>query len=126
MDGCRLNMSHCTPDSAQALAKMVRRVSAERGRPIALGADIRGPKLRIGEVAGGSVVLECGALVHLVSEGGISDARSISVDYPHLTDDLRPGDPVLLNDGAIQLRVEGVRRGGALCRVEKGGVLSSN
>jgi len=57
MDGCRLNMSHCTPDSAQALAKMVRRVSAERGRPIALGADIRGPKLRIGEVAGGSVVL---------------------------------------------------------------------
>jgi len=57
MNGCRLNMSHCTPDSAQALAKMVRRVSAERGRPIALGADIRGPKLRIGEVAGGSVVL---------------------------------------------------------------------
>jgi pyruvate kinase len=125
MDGCRLNMSHCTPDSARSLSTAVRRLAAERGHPIALGADIRGPKLRIGEVRGGSVTLDKGAVIRLVGEKGLSDATVISANYPPLAEDLRPGDPVLLNDGAIQLRVEEVRQGSVHCRVEKGGRLTS-
>ncbi|HEX2924518.1 MAG TPA: pyruvate kinase [Chloroflexota bacterium] len=125
MDGCRLNMSHCTPDTAAALAATVRRLAAERGRPIPLGADIRGPKLRIGEVRGGRVVLDREATVRLIVGRDLSDATAIYVDYPHLTEDLRPGKPVLLNDGLIQLRVKEVRQGTALCLVEKGGELTS-
>lgn len=125
MDGCRINMSHGSHDSARRLIATVRRVSRETGRPIAIGADLRGPKLRIGDVAGGSVSLQEGSVFHLTPEDRLSDAQVASVDYPHLLEDVRPGDPVLLNDGALRLRVEGVRRDRVVCRVEKGGELTS-
>ncbi len=125
MDGCRINMSHCSHELGRELAATVRRLSAELGRPIALGADLRGPKLRIGDVAGGTVLLAEGSSLHLTSEDRATDCHTISVDYPFLAEDVRPGDPILLNDGAIALRVEEVRGGRVVCRVEKGGPLSS-
>ncbi|MHB0868758.1 MAG: pyruvate kinase [Chloroflexota bacterium] len=125
MDACRLNMSHCSHESGEWLIATVRRLSAEAGRPIAIGADLRGPKLRIGDVEGGSVMLENGARLELVSVDRPSDHRTISVDYPYLAEDVRPGAPILLNDGAIALRVEEVWQGRVICQVEKGGILSS-
>ncbi len=125
MDGCRLNMSHCTPDWAREITSLVRLVAAERGRPMALGADIRGPKLRIGEVSGGRIVLDREATVRLTTGEDPSDPTTIYVNYLNLLEGLRPGDPVLLNDGAIQLRVEAIQGTAAICRVEKGGELTS-
>ncbi len=125
MDGCRLNMSHCSHDLGRKLVATVRRLSAERDQPIAIGADLRGPKLRIGDVTGGSVLLEQGAILQLTSEDRVTDRQTISVDYPYLAEDLHNGDPILLNDGAIALQVEEVRRDRVVCRVEKGGPLSS-
>lgn len=125
MEGCRLNMSHCSPGQVCELVAMVRRVSAERGRPVAIGADLRGPKLRIGDVAGGGIVLEEGAALELTSEDRLTVPGLVSVDYPHLAKDVRPGDPVLLNDGALRLRVDAVRQDRVVCTVEKGGSLTS-
>lgn len=125
MDGCRLNMSHCSHEQARALTGEVRRCAAELGRTIAVGADLRGPKLRIGEVAGGQVVLRTGLRVDLVAGNSPSDEAVISVDYPHLAEDVAVGRSVLLNDGAIVLRVEGVDGGRVTCRVVKGGPLTS-
>ncbi len=125
MDGCRINMSHCSHEIGRQLVAAVRRLADEMGRPMALGADLRGPKLRIGEVTGGSVLLVDGDHLQLTSEGRPTDHQTISVEYPFLTEAVRPGDPILLNDGFIALRVEEVRADRVICRVEKGGPLSS-
>lgn len=125
MDGCRLNMSHCSYELATRIIESVRRVASERGRPLAVGGDLKGPKLRIGEVRGGEVELHQGAALTLTTEPRLSDAVVVSVDYPYLCEGLRPGDPVLLNDGFIQLRVETLDGNNVACRVEKGGLLTS-
>lgn len=125
MDGCRLNMSHCSHPLGRQIIEHVRHLAAERNRPVAIGADLKGPKLRIGDVAGGSVVLEVGAALRLTSEPRLSDSDTVWVNYPHLAGDVRPGDPILLNDGFIALRVEGVAGSDVACRVETGGQLAS-
>ena len=125
MDGCRLNMSHCSHGQARELTALVRRVSKELRRPIAIAADLRGPKLRIGDVAGGAVFLKDGATVVLTSEDRITEQGLISVNYPYLAEDVHPGDPVLLNDGAIALRVETIKEKRVICSIEKGGELTS-
>lgn len=125
MDGCRLNMSHCSPGQVRELVAEARRLSSERNRPIAIGADLRGPKLRISDVDGGGILLEEGATFELTSEDRPSVPGLISVNYPYLADDVHPGDPVLLNDGVFRLRVESVKQGRVTCIVEKGGVLTS-
>lgn len=125
MDGCRINMSHGSQRQARELMDMARGAAAEMGRPLAIGADLQGPKLRIGEVAGGSVLVAEGSEFRLTSREVQCDGRIASVDYPHLAEDARPGDPVLLSDGAIVLRVESVAEGVVTCRVLKGGPLSS-
>jgi pyruvate kinase len=125
MDGCRLNMSHCSHKLGNQLVERVRRAAAEIGRPAAIGADLKGPKLRIGEVAGGSVVLEEGSRIRVTPKPQVSDAATVSVDYRHLAEDVREGDPILLNDGFIVLRVEEIAGGCVSCRVEKGGTLTS-
>jgi pyruvate kinase len=103
----------------------VRRVSVELNRHIGVGADLKGPKLRIGEVAGGAVEIRDGDLFRLGVGNHPGDRKGATVEYPHLMEDLRPGDPVMLSDGALVLRVEAVESDAVRCRVEKGGVLSS-
>lgn len=125
MDGCRINMSHCSPEQARELVKAIRQLSLERNRPIAIGADLRGPKLRISDVEGESILMEEGTIIELTAEDRPTVPGLISVNYPYLSEDVRPGDPVLLNDGIFRLRVESVKQGRVICVVEKGGNLTS-
>lgn len=123
MDACRLNMSHCSHEMGQGIVASVREAAESRGGAVPIGADLRGPKLRIGDVAGGSVALEEGTAVLLTSEPDISTAARISIDYPDLAASLRPGNTVFLHDGFIALRVERVSDREVLCVVETGGML---
>lgn len=125
MDGCRLNMSHCSHDLGRRLVGLVRQISREAGREIPIGADLRGPKLRIGDVVGGEVRLVDGQILWLTPNPAPTDARTASVEYPFLAEDLHPGDPVLMNDGLLVLRVEELRPPEVACRVVKGGILRS-
>ncbi len=125
MDSCRLNMSHCSHELGRQIIRHVQTAASQRNQPVAIGADLKGPKLRIGDVAGGSVALETGAVLRLTSEPRLSDSTSLWVDYEHLTGDVRPGDPILINDGFIVLRVEEVAGHEVVCRVATGGQLSS-
>ncbi len=125
MDACRLNMSHCSHELGRQIVRNVRSAASERNQPVAIGADLKGPKLRIGDVVSGSVYLEAGTAVRLTSEWRLSDPTTIWVDYDHLATDVRPGDPILMNDGFIALRVEEVAGREVLCRVVMGGRLSS-
>lgn len=125
MDAARVNMSHSSEHQIRELARAIREVSRELGRPVAVGADLKGPKLRIGTMRGGTVSLRDGASFSLRSGEGTGSEEVAYVNYRYLLDDLVPGRVILLADGAIVLRSEQRRHDSVVCRVEKGGDLSS-
>jgi pyruvate kinase len=124
MDVARLNTSHGTLEGHVEALAMVRRVARAEGRPIAVLMDLGGPKLRTGPTEGGRPIqLEAAGRIRLTSEPVTGNAGVVSVAYPRLTEDVRPGERVLLDDGRIELEVLAVSRGGLDCRVVYGGLL---
>ena len=119
MDGARLNLSHGTQDDHARTAELVREAEKDAGRPIALIADLQGPKLRVGDL-GDDVVLERRRLDRHRGGGRRSGGRS-PVAPAVLGSVLRPGNDVLIDDGLVRLRVENVERGRARCAVIAGG-----
>jgi pyruvate kinase len=124
MDGARLNLSHGTHDEHRERAKLVRATEAELGRPIALIADLQGPKLRIGELEG-PVTLARGEDV-VVAGGERFDNGELPVSPAVISEVLQPGHEVLIDDGLVRLRVEAIERGRARCAVLTGGVVTSH
>ncbi len=108
MDVARLNFSHGTPATHARSAERVRGAASSVARPVALLADLAGPKIRLGELAGGELTLEAGQPFTLHGGGRRppGDASAASVTYARLARDVRPGDRILLADGAAELRVE--------------------
>jgi pyruvate kinase len=86
--------------------------------------DLPGPKYRTGPLKGGSVILKKGAPVVLTTRALEGDAQEVSVNLPSLPRDVRVGDSVLLDDGAMQLKVEHIRGTEVVCRVVVGGTLT--
>src|SRR5919109_3206276 len=124
MDGARLNLSHGTHDEHRERARLVRGTEADVGRPIALIADLQGPKLRIGELPN-PVRLARGE--DIVVAGGESSADGeLPVSPAVIGEVLQPGHEVLIDDGLVRLRVEAIEAGRARCAVLAGGVVSSH
>ncbi len=119
MDGARLNFSHGTHDDHGQSAARVRAAQAAAGRPIALIADLQGPKLRIGDLAE-SVVVRAGEQVVVAGEEAARDG-DLPVAPAVLGSVLEPGHDVLIADGRVRLRVTKVEAGRALCEVVTGG-----
>ena len=124
MDGARLNLSHGTHDEHRERARLVRATEAELGHPIALIADLQGPKLRIGELDG-PVTLTRGEEI-VVAGGERSDDGELPVSPAVIGEVLQPGHEVLIDDGLARLRVDEVELGRARCAVLAGGVVSSH
>ena len=125
VDVVRLNLSHGAREQHLAHVALVRAVAREVGRNVAVLADLQGPKIRVGELEGEGVTLPSGATCELVAGVEKADPPAIPVTYEHLAADVRPGDRVLLDDGAIELRVRSVRGDRVTCEVVRGGVLRS-
>jgi pyruvate kinase len=126
MDVARLNFSHGTHEEHAAVISELRRLSAERRRPIAILQDLAGVKIRIGGIGAGAVKISAGAEFTLTSRAVPGDAREVSLDYPDLTRSVKPGDTLLLADGEIELCVEETSGTDIRCRVVAGGTLSSH
>ncbi len=124
MDGARLNMSHGNHDDHRMRAVRVREAEAESGRPIALIADLQGPKLRVGDLAE-PIMLERGTSIVIAGEDAAHD-DDIPVSPAVLGSVLRVGNEVLIDDGHIKLHVDAVERGRARCTVTVAGVVSSH
>ena len=126
----RLNFSHGSLDDHAALAGRVRGVATELRREVAVLGDLRGPKIRIGEVEEGGALLEPGDRVIFqrqpcVARRGGPPVR-FSTTYPGLVDDVRIGERVLINDGAIRLLVISRDDDDSFtCRVTVGGRVTS-
>lgn len=121
-DVVRLNFAHGTPDDHLRRLRAARQAAEQVGMPLAVLQDLPGAKLRVGPLPDGSLTLEPGRDVVLSTGAGTADGV-IPVAYPHLTDDVRPGDRIYLQDGEIALSVRGVEATAVRCRVESGGVL---
>ena len=127
VDVVRLNFSHGSAQDHVARATLVRETAARVGKPVALMADLQGPKIRVGRFAGGKVMLEPGqpfVLDAQRTEPG--DAGIVGLDYKELPRDVRPGDMLLLNDGLIVITVDAVRGQAVHTSVKLGGELSNN
>jgi pyruvate kinase len=124
MDAARLNMSHGTQDDHAASAALVRAVQEELGRPLALIADLQGPKLRVGALAG-ERRLVAGEQVVVVGEASASDGE-LPIAPAVVGDVLQPGHDVLIDDGLVRLRVDELDGGRALCTVVVGGHVRAN
>jgi pyruvate kinase len=124
MDAARLNFSHGTHDDHVANAKRVRDVQSAISRPLALIADLQGPKLRIGDLTA-PVQLEIGETV-VVAGGDAVRVDDLPVAPAVLGSVLAPEHDVLVDDGHVRLRVERMDNGRAFCRVVTGGVVESH
>ena len=126
MNVARLNFSHGTHSEHGELITTIRHISSTLGQPIAIIQDLSGPKIRIGQIAAGSVHIESGASLILTTRQVRGDEHEISVTYSDLPKDLSPGDTLLLSDGALELEVVETTSEDIKCRVQIGGLLSSH
>ncbi|MBT9596724.1 MAG: pyruvate kinase, partial [Vitreoscilla sp.] len=127
VDVVRLNFSHGKAQDHIDRAALVRECAARVGKPIALMADLQGPKIRVGKFAEGKVMLENGS--PFVLDAGRTepgDLNGVGLDYKELPRDVKPGDTLLLNDGLIVLTVERVLGEQVHTKVKIGGELSNN
>jgi len=127
MDVARLNFSHGThAEHAQTIAR-VREASGRLEKPIAILADLQGPKIRTGPLAGGGpVVLRAGQKFTLTTQRILGDASGVSTTYRGLPHDVRKGNRILLSDGLIELRVLQTHPGRVVCEVVNGGELGEH
>ena len=123
MNVARFNFSHGGPNIHAPYIRQLREVGEEVGCSSAILQDLCGPKIRTGEMAGGSAMLEVGAIFTLTTRSVPGDASEVSVTYPALPRDCRRGDSILLDDGNIALHVEKTTETDVICSVVDGGVL---
>ncbi|PQO24367.1 pyruvate kinase [Rhodobacteraceae bacterium WD3A24] len=123
-DVFRLNMSHGTHDDITRRHGIIRQVEADLDRPIAILADLQGPKLRVGTFANGALDLEEGQAFRLDLDPAPGDHRRVSLPHPEIFAALEPGARLLVNDGKIRLKVEACDAESADCTVMVGGTIS--
>ena len=124
MDVARINFSHGSQEQHAATIRNVREAAAAAGRPIAVLADLQGPKIRVGLLPE-PVELKPGDRVTFAPEGEHLDGE-LPTTYHELASDVEEGDVVLLADGLMELIVEDVAPPRVAMRVIHGGSLGSN
>ena len=125
LDAVRLNFSHGTQEQHAAAYARVRAASAKAGRPVAVLADLQGPKIRIGKVKDGGMEVPTGSTLVITSRKVEGADGVVSTEYAALPRDVRPGLAILLDDGKIAIKVREVRGDDVIADVVAGGVLSS-
>jgi len=124
-DVFRLNMSHGTHDEIRARHAIIRQIEQDRGRPIAILADLQGPKLRVGTFANEAEELLEGQSFRLDLSDEPGDAHRVCLPHKEIFAALEPGATLLVNDGKIRLSVKACGADYADCVVEVGGTISN-
>ena len=125
-DVFRLNMSHGTHDDIKARHTIIRQVETDTGRPIAILADLQGPKLRVGVFANpaGEDLVE-GAKFRMDLSAAPGDINRVQLPHPEIFAALEPGASLLVNDGKIAVKVDRCGKDFADCTVTVGGTISN-
>ena len=126
LDVARLNMSHGDHDAHRAAYQAVRAASDASGRSVGVLVDLQGPKIRLGRFAAGPVTLAAGQEFTITGQDVPGDQNEVSVSYPALAGDVRPGTRLLVDDGRVVLEVTAVRGERVRTRVLVGGPVSDH
>ena len=126
MDIARLNFSHGTHAGHKKIIEVIRSVSQDLNKHIAILQDLQGPKIRVGHFTDGQVTLSPGASFTLTTRDIPGSTNIASVSYPSFAKDVKSGDTVLLDDGLISLKVSEIHGEDVLCKVLYGGILSDH
>jgi pyruvate kinase len=126
VDAFRLNFSHGSHEQHAERYRSIRAVEEAVGRPVAVVADLQGPKLRLGIFREGRVELAVGQAFRLDLDPSPGDASHIGLPHPEVYAVLQPGTELLLDDGRVRLLVERVGEDHAETRVVVGGSLSDH
>ncbi|MCC9306940.1 pyruvate kinase [Kitasatospora sp. RB6PN24] len=126
MNVARLNMSHGSHSEHEERYLKVRQVAEDTGRTIGVLADLQGPKIRLATFANGPVTVDNGDTFTITTEDVPGDQHMCGTTYKGLPGDVKPGDPILINDGVIALEVVSVDGPRVRTVVVEGGVLSNN
>jgi len=124
-DVFRLNMSHLPREKLKERVAMIRSVEAKFKRPIAILADLQGPKLRVGAFEGDGAMLVQGQSFTLDADTTPGTAKRVHLPHPEILSSLEPGHTVLIDDGKLRLRVKSVKQGSATTSVEVAGKISN-
>ncbi|SEL41520.1 pyruvate kinase [Roseovarius azorensis] len=124
-DVFRLNMSHGAHSEIAERHRIIRQIEDELDSPIAILADLQGPKLRVGTFANGEEELTEGAAFRLDLDETEGDATRVCLPHPEIFAALEPGANLLVNDGKIRLRVTDCGKDFASCEVIIGGTISN-
>ena len=125
MNVARLNFSHGTYPEQQSKIDLIKQVRQELGLPIAIMLDTKGPEYRIRTFESGRITLNEGDDFIFTTDEVEGDRHRVSVNYKHLTENLKPGDRILVNNGLVVFEVTGIRGSDVQTRVIVGGELSN-
>ena len=126
VDVVRLNFSHGMAQDHLDRAELIKKVARKVGRPVAIMADLQGPKIRVGKFKEGKVTLEKGQSFILDAACDMGDEQRVGLDYKELPRDVAKGAVLLLDDGRVVLDVVDVRGSEIHTTVRHGSVLSNN
>jgi len=126
MNVARFNFSHGSHAEHEERYQRVRKVAAETGRAVGVLADLQGPKIRLAKFADGPVELVAGDEFVITTEDVAGDKSQCGTTYKGLPGDVSQGDPILINDGNVALRVIEVEGQRVRTLVVEGGVVSDH
>ena len=124
MNVARFNFSHGDYEEQRNRMDLLKRVREEQGKPVAILLDTKGPEIRTGVLEDGKkVMLSEGADFTLYTKELVGNASGCSITYAGLTEDVKQGNRILIDDGLIELEVKEVEEAAIHCRVVNGGEL---
>ena len=127
MNVARLNFSHGSYEVHGQMVKLLRSLSEELDLPLTILQDLQGPKIRVGKLPDEGIFLEEGASLTLVPLADWQgQENTVSIDYPYVAEEAKPGTQVLLDDGLLELKVKEVKGNEVICQVVEGGILKSH
>ena len=122
----RLNFSHGTHDDKAKIIDFIKQINKTEPYNIAILADLQGPKLRVGEIENGEMVITPGDILTFTNEKCIGTKEKIYVSYPNFHSDVKPGNCIMIDDGKLEVRVIQVEPNNDVkVVVVMGGILSS-
>ncbi len=126
VDIFRLNFSHGENAQKLELIHTIRQMSDTLGRQAGILADLQGPKIRTGKMAGEGMMLVKGQEVVITTDDVLGSAGIIPTIYRSLPHDVQPGSRILLDDGLLELKVVALEGERVRCLVVTGGLLKNN
>lgn len=126
MDVARLNFSHGSHEKHHQVIENIRQASLKTNESVAILQDLGGPKIRIGKIEKESILLKEGSFFILTNRKIPGDEQGVSVTFPFLPQKVKKGDRIFLADGTLELKVKELTSTDIICRIMRGGKLTSN